>query len=443
MTMSDQPEWLAEAWRELGQSERAGKAANARIAAFFNEAGHPGVKSDEVAWCAAFAGACLERAGLRSSRSLLARSYLDWGRQLEAERIGAVAVLRRGTDPAFGHVGFLVGWTADGLWLLGGNQMNAVSVARYERSRLVGLRWAATDVEGQSGDGAAHRTDAQAVFAFALAHVLEMEGGYTDDPHDPGGPTNKGITLATLAADRGVKLTTRSRPRLMSDLKALADREAEDIYRRRYWRPSGSSELPPGLAVMHFDAAVNHGVGTAIRMLQAAVGVAADGEIGPQTRAAVAAREANHTLESYAALRRRRYEGLPHFWRFGRGWLRRVDATLAAADAAARRAARPQTSHSEGDKTMPEFSNAQPAEAKWWGHSLTIWGALTTAAAAVLPVVGSMVGIALDAETVRQIGSDTLAVVQALTALSGTIMTIIGRARATQPLERRSVVVKL
>ena len=59
----NQPTWLTEAWRELGQRERAGAADNARIMRLYRDAGHAGVAHDEVPWCAAFVGACLTRAG--------------------------------------------------------------------------------------------------------------------------------------------------------------------------------------------------------------------------------------------------------------------------------------------------------------------------------------------------------------------------------------------
>ena len=85
----DQPRWLAEAWAELGQREVSGRADNARIAAFFRDVGQPARLHDEVEWCAAFVGACLERAALASTRSLMARSYLRWGTPLKEGRFGA------------------------------------------------------------------------------------------------------------------------------------------------------------------------------------------------------------------------------------------------------------------------------------------------------------------------------------------------------------------
>ncbi len=119
-------------------------ASNPNVVRYYAEVGHAAVTDDAVAWCAAFLGACLERADIGSTRSLLARSYLSWGEALSEERHGAIAVLSRGSDPALGHVGFLVGTTPNDLILLGGNQGDAVSVQPFPRSRLLGLRWPAT-----------------------------------------------------------------------------------------------------------------------------------------------------------------------------------------------------------------------------------------------------------------------------------------------------------
>ncbi len=137
----DSERWLSQAWREFGQAEHAGAKENARIVAMFRDAGHASVVRDEVAWCAAYCGASLERAGIRSTRSLMARSYLAWGAALAEPRMGAVAVFSRGSDPALGHVGFWLGESDGEVVLLGGNQGNQVSVVRYSKERLIGLRW--------------------------------------------------------------------------------------------------------------------------------------------------------------------------------------------------------------------------------------------------------------------------------------------------------------
>jgi len=418
----DEARWLKEAWRAFGETERAGTRENPRIVAFFRDVGHPEVVRDEVAWCAAYVGACLERTGIPSTRSLLARSYLKWGAALAEPRIGAIAVLSRGSDPGKGHVGFWLGETDDSVVLLGGNQRNAVSVARYPKSRLLALRWP------DAGKGEAR----DALFESALAHVLEMEGGFTDDRHDPGGPTNFGITLGVFAAWRKVTVTAANRAGLIRDLKAIDRATVAEIYRRRYWDAARCVALPAPLAFLHFDAAVNHGVGNAIRFLQEAVGADVDGEIGPETRKAVARAPLADALDAYAAIRKRRYRALPHFWRFGRGWLRRVERTLQRARALVAGPALPPT---EGDTSMTS-TPTQSADGKWWGHSITIWGTIVTVLSTVLPALAPVTGVDVTGDLVRDAGEQVVDTVQAVGALIGTLMTIYGRMRATGPLQK-------
>lgn len=449
--MIDQPRWLAAAWRDLGQKEIAGAADNPRIVGYFRDAGHAYVKDDETAWCEAYLGAVLERSGVRSTRSLRARSYLDWGIAIKSARLGAVAVLSRGRNPAFGHVGFVVGESDGQLILLGGNQSNAVTVAAFDPGRLLSLRWPdgietpVATAEGPAPLSESYPAPAEEHFATALAHVLKMEGGYSDDPYDPGGPTNQGITIKVFATHTGRTLDATSRAQLKGELKAIRPELVRAIYLARYWVPAGSASMAPGLALFHFDAAVNHGVGTAIRSLQEALRVDADGEIGPITRAALEMADPVEIIERYAAIRERRYRALPHFWRFGRGWLRRVTATRTAAldlqARAARSASVPQP-QANGDQSMTTSSQV-PGTAKWWGHSLTVWGAIVTAMAAVLPALGPVVGLDITSEIVRQIGGDIGSIVQAVAGVIGTIMTLYGRARATMPLVRRDMNVRV
>jgi uncharacterized protein (TIGR02594 family) len=435
----DQPAWLDEAWREFGQAERKGAASNPRIVKLYKDAGHGKVDHDGVAWCAAFLGACLERAGQRGTRSLMARSYMQWGQALDAPRTGAVAVLDRTSNPALGHVGFIVGETDTALLLLGGNQGDAVSVAQFPKSRLLAVRWPATAEPSDEAEAAPGAGPPSRLFARALAHVLEMEGGFSNDPYDPGGPTNKGITLAVYAAWKRVALDASSAPALIEDLKAISGEDLRAIYEQRYWLKAGCPDLPAALAVMQFDTAVNHGPGTAVRILQETVGTAADGEIGPQTRAAIARMPVQNALEHYAENRRDRYRAMPHFWRFGRGWLARVDKTLALATAIAAETS-PSSSDSKGQQTMNEIVE-QPG--KWWGGSLTIWGAVTTGLAAIVPVLGPLFGLDVTGDLVRELGQQLVASAQAVVALIGTLMTVVGRARATQPIERRPVSLRL
>lgn len=442
----DEPRWLGQAWREFGTRETAGSGDNQRILQYFREVGHPDITHDATAWCAAFAGACLERAGETSTRSLMARAYAGWGEDAGAERFGAIAVLRRGGDPAAGHVGFLIGATEDDVILLGGNQGNAVGVAAFPRADVIALRWPAATVIEPPGN----EDDVGPLFAQALAHVLAMEGGYTDDPADPGGPTNFGLTLADLAAARGMSLDASTRPQLLAGLKAIAAGEVRDIYLNRYWRPCRAPDLPPALALMHFDAAVNMGPGTAARMLQQAVGADADGDIGPETLAAARQSNCAAAVRRYADLRRDRYRALAGFSRFGRGWLNRVAATetragqLIADDLQQKKDVTSMSNtNASAAETKSEPTDAAPAETKWWGQSMTVWGTLITAVATVAPVLGPLIGIDLSAETVRQVGGQTAEVVRGIAGLAGTLLALYGRTRAAAPLMRRDFSLRL
>lgn len=133
--------WMEIAWSEIGVKEVAGAEANSQIVKYFEDVGKPEVKSDETAWCAAFVGACLERAGIKSTRSLMARSYTKFGTKLDKLRVGAIGVIPRTADPTFGHVFFVDGWTDTHIIALGGNQSNAVTRTKIRRSQLIALRW--------------------------------------------------------------------------------------------------------------------------------------------------------------------------------------------------------------------------------------------------------------------------------------------------------------
>jgi uncharacterized protein (TIGR02594 family) len=133
------PAWMPIALGELGTLEIPGDTDNPRIV-LYHQATKLRATDDETPWCASFVNWCLAEAKVEPTRSALARSYLPWGVAC-GERYGAVAVLSRGGNNLQGHLGFLVDATPAALWLLGGNQGNRVSLARFERTRLLGLRW--------------------------------------------------------------------------------------------------------------------------------------------------------------------------------------------------------------------------------------------------------------------------------------------------------------
>jgi lysozyme family protein len=158
-------------------------------------------------------------------------------------------------------------------------------------------------------------------FDTALAHVFEFEGGYTDDPRDPGGATNLGITRAELERIRGRSVSK-------DDVRALKRDEAAGIYRRNYWRPASCERLPDGVDLAVFDCAVNQGVSCAVKLLQRSLGVSPDGVVGPNTLESIGNASPKSVLAEFMAQRMRRYGSLTVlFDSFGLGWSRRLMAT--------------------------------------------------------------------------------------------------------------------
>lgn len=131
---------------ELAQAEVGtvewSNGANPKVMAYFKDAGHAEVSDDSTAWCAAFVGAMLKRAGLKPTGSLAARSYLKWGDPVDLKdaRPGDIAVFSRGNSTWQGHVAFFVKENASTLSILGGNQSDKVSVRTYPKASLLSIR---------------------------------------------------------------------------------------------------------------------------------------------------------------------------------------------------------------------------------------------------------------------------------------------------------------
>ena len=140
----DHPNWYSVAHAYIGLKEIAGDDHNETILDFW-ELCHLPFESDETPWCAGFVGGCLEKCGIQSTRSGLARSYLKWGKPIEEPRVGAIVVFWRVSRySSSGHVGFVAG-NPDGGFIptLGGNQGNKVCIKPYPQSRVLGYRWVA------------------------------------------------------------------------------------------------------------------------------------------------------------------------------------------------------------------------------------------------------------------------------------------------------------
>ena len=154
-------------------------------------------------------------------------------------------------------------------------------------------------------------------FETALAHVLQSEGGYVNNPADPGGRTNLGCTQTVWEEFVG-------HPVSEADMRELTPADVAPLYKRKYWDKVAGDDLPAGLDYCVFDAAINSGPGRAAKWLQQAVGVKDDGSIGPATLAAVAAQPVQNLIAQYNDQRLQFLESLPTWGTFGKGWGNRV-----------------------------------------------------------------------------------------------------------------------
>ena len=147
--------------------------------------------------------------------------------------------------------------------------------------------------------------------------MLKSEGGYVNNPADPGGMTNLGVTKATWENWVG-------RESDEAEMRGLTPEKVEPLYKKKYWDAVRGDELPMGLDYLMFDFAVNAGAGRAIKTLQTAVGVTPDGGFGPMTMAAVQAVDPNELIERFSQAKEDFYRSLTTFATFGKGWLNRV-----------------------------------------------------------------------------------------------------------------------
>jgi lysozyme family protein len=147
--------------------------------------------------------------------------------------------------------------------------------------------------------------------------MLKSEGGYVNNPADPGGMTNLGVTKATWENWVG-------RESDEAEMRGLTPEKVEPLYKKKYWDAVRGDELPPGISYLCFDFAVNAGAGRSIKTLQTAVGVTPDGGFGPMTMAAVQAVDPVELIERFSQAKEDFYRSLNTFATFGKGWLNRV-----------------------------------------------------------------------------------------------------------------------
>lgn len=149
-------------------------------------------------------------------------------------------------------------------------------------------------------------------FDQAFDRLISHEGGYVNDPRDPGGETKYGISK-------------RSYP--MLNIRNLDLDTAKAIYRRDFWNVLGD-DCHPAIRFQAFDFAVNSGINTALRKLQKVLHVADDGHFGPVSRQALGALPVSYVLFLYSAERLEFLSLLSTWPTYGRGWAHRIAKNL-------------------------------------------------------------------------------------------------------------------
>jgi len=162
-------------------------------------------------------------------------------------------------------------------------------------------------------------------FETVFDRLIGHEGGWSDDPRDPGNWTGGRPNVGQL---KGTKFGIAANTYPDIDIKGLTLDAAKAIYRRDWWDKIHADELPGAIAFQVWDFAVNAGMSRAMISLQRAVGVADDGKIGPRTLAAVAAMSVTDVLSRFNAERLEFYASLSTWATYGKGWARRVAGNL-------------------------------------------------------------------------------------------------------------------
>ena len=166
-------------------------------------------------------------------------------------------------------------------------------------------------------------------FDRALEYVLKNEGGFVNDPNDPGGATNYGITQGTYASWRGEPVNAL-------DVETMSLEEAGTIYRERYWTPLGCDKLRQyPIACAMFDAGVLFGIHASATSAQQASmfmlpeGLVVDGKIGVKSIAALDLVQPQVFLPGFRHMLRQRVNRIielrPTSERYRDGWNARID----------------------------------------------------------------------------------------------------------------------
>ena len=157
-----------------------------------------------------------------------------------------------------------------------------------------------------------------------FAMVIKSEGGFVNNPKDPGGMTNLGITRSAWQGYLNRDVTE-------TEMRALTPEGVKPFYKAFYWDRIKGDSLPDGVDYAAYDFAVNSGPHRAAQYLQEIAGVTADGMIGPKSLEAIQSCDAKETADAICDMRLDFLKRLATFDTFGKGWIRRVAEVKAKA----------------------------------------------------------------------------------------------------------------
>jgi len=154
-------------------------------------------------------------------------------------------------------------------------------------------------------------------FPQCFALVLKNEGGYVDNPKDPGGATNLGCTKAVWEEWVGHEVTK-------DDIRDLKPNDVMPLYKAKYWDTIKGDDLPEGVDYAVFDFAINSGPSRAAKALQSVLSVNVDGQIGPATLRALETSNPREVATAVCEARLAFLQSLSTYGTFGKGWSKRV-----------------------------------------------------------------------------------------------------------------------
>lgn len=161
-------------------------------------------------------------------------------------------------------------------------------------------------------------------YAKSLDAVLVHEGGFVNNPKDPGGMTNLGCTKSTWESWVGHPVDEKA-------MRSLTKKDVEPLYKQKYWDKIFGDQLPDGVDYVVFDCAINSGYGRAIKFLQESVGARQTGMLDGYTFSLIAHADPEDIIRKFSVTRMNFLKSLPTWATFGNGWGRRVNEVLATA----------------------------------------------------------------------------------------------------------------